>query len=159
MSPIDATPPTPRPTRRRLLWVGGIAALAVGAGVVGMATTRDRFAGTEMTPPEALAAARDGTIHLIDIRRPDEWAETGIPQGATPIDMRRDDFVAALLQATGGARDVPVALICARGVRSDRMSARLAAAGFDRVVDVPEGMLGSRAGPGWLERGLPVARP
>lgn len=31
--------------------------------------------------------------------------------------------------------------------------------GYTRVYDVPEGMSGSRAGPGWLARGLPVIRP
>jgi hypothetical protein len=39
------------------------------------------------------------------------------------------------------------------------MSARLAEAGFTGIVDVPEGMLGSSAGPGWLARDLPVVRP
>jgi len=29
-------------------------------------------------------------------------------------------------------------------------------AGFTRIVDIPEGMLGSSAGPGWLARDLPV---
>ena len=105
-----------------------------------------------------------GDLHLertilIDIRRPDEWATTGLPAPGGGIDMRRDDFVDALLEATGGSRTVPVALICARGVRSDRLSATLASAGFERIVDVPEGMLGSRAGPGWVARDLPVRRP
>ena len=149
------TAPTPN---RRLLLIGG-AALVVVAGGGYAAWSRDRFAGTELTPPEALEAVRTGEIAMIDIRRPDEWEATGIAEGAHPIDMRRDDFVDALLQVTDGRRDVAVALICARGVRSDRMSARLSEAGFTQIVDVPEGMLGSRAGPGWVERGLPVRRP
>lgn len=70
--------------------------------------------------------------------------------------MRREDFVEALTVLAEGDLDRPVALICARGVRSDRTSTRLADAGFTQIIDVPEGMLGSRAGPGWLERGLPV---
>lgn len=36
------------------------------------------------------------------------------------------------------------------------MTERLRAAGFTQIIDVPEGMLGSGAGPGWLKRGLPV---
>lgn len=96
---------------------------------------------------------------MIDIRRPDEWDKTGVAEGARPLDMRRNDFVAELTKMTGGRLDTPVALICARGVRSDRMSARLAEAGFTRIIDVPEGMLGSAAGPGWLGRDLPVVRP
>ena len=52
--------------------------------------------------------------------------------------------------------DVPVALICARGARSFRVTLQLAAFGITDIVDVPEGMLGSAAGPGWLSRGLPT---
>jgi hypothetical protein len=36
------------------------------------------------------------------------------------------------------------------------MNKRLEAAGFDNILDVPEGMLGSGAGPGYIERGLPL---
>ena len=45
---------------------------------------------------EALARADAGSITLIDIRRPDEWAATGIATPAHPLDMRRDDFAARL---------------------------------------------------------------
>lgn len=94
---------------------------------------------------EALARADAGSLTLIDIRRPDEWATTGIATPAHPLDMRRDDFAARLAEiATPGA---PVALICARGVRSARMAEELRAAGFDRVIDVPEGMIGSARRP------------
>jgi len=109
-----------------------------------------------LTVEQAHAAAVAGKILLIDIRRPDEWARTGLGEGAVPIDMRREDFVDALLARTGGARNVPVALICARGVRSRHMTERLNAAGFTQIIDVPEGMLGSGAGPGWLRAGLPI---
>jgi rhodanese-related sulfurtransferase len=145
-------------TRRRLL--GGIGMLLLGGAIGGAAIVRrDRFAGAELTPPEAFAEAAAGDLLLVDIRRPDEWAATGIAEGAVPLDMRRRDFADVLRAAIGSATDRPVALICARGVRSDRLSARLTAAGFTRIVDVPEGMLGSAAGPGWLGRDLPVARP
>ena len=105
---------------------------------------------------EVHKAANDGSVLLIDIRRPDEWQRTGVGQGAVPLDMRRDDFIDVLAELTQGDRAAPVALICARGVRSRRMSARLTEAGFTRIIDVPEGMLGSGAGPGWLKAGLPI---
>lgn len=152
------TDAAPSPSRRTLLLSGAAAVAALG-GAGALMARRDRFAGDEIAPPALLEALRAEEIVLIDIRRPDEWDETGIAEGAVPLDMRRDDFVTALSEVTGGATDRPVALICARGVRSDRMSARLAAAGFTRIVDVPEGMLGSSAGPGWLARDLPVVRP
>ncbi len=144
--------------RRAFVLAGaGAATLAVaGAGGWRFAsrTAAAGAAGT-LTPAEAHRAASNGEIVIVDIRRPEEWAATGVPEGAVPIDMRRDDFASALrAAAAGGAR--PVAVICARGVRSRRTVAAMAAAGIDDVIDVPEGMLGSSAGPGWLARGLPV---
>jgi rhodanese-related sulfurtransferase len=82
-----------------------------------------------LTVAEALAQAQSGAIRLIDIRTPREWEQTGLPQGAVPLDMRRPDFLAALDQLTGGNRAAPVALICARGVRSARLSRALQEAG------------------------------
>lgn len=145
------------PSRRTVL-AGAVAAAALATGAA-VTIRRDRFDGTRMSPTEVLDAVRAGEILLLDIRRPDEWDETGIGEGAHPIDMRRDDFEAELTMLTGGRKNTPVALICARGVRSDRMGARLAEEGFTRIVDVPQGMLGSPAGPGWLELDLPVVRP
>ncbi len=152
--------PTPSRFARRGFLVGAGAAIGV-AGLAGArwfniaATVQER----DLTAPEALAAAQAGEILLIDIRRPDEWARTGIGQGAVALDMRREDFTEALLELTGGATDTPVALICMRGVRSSRMTNRLTETGFTNIIDVPEGMLGSAAGPGWLERDLPVRAP
>jgi len=113
--------------------------------------------GEELSVAEAYAKAASGEVVLIDIRRPDEWRNTGIGEGAQMLDMRRDDFVAALTTLVGGDLDAPIALICARGVRSAAgMTKRLSEAGFTGIMDVPEGMLGSRAGPGWLASELPT---
>jgi rhodanese-related sulfurtransferase len=108
-----------------------------------------------MTPAEVYTALSAGELVLIDIRRPDEWQETGIASGAVPIDVRREDFV----QAVADIRDrtsLPVAVICARGVRSWRTTTALTEAGFTQIFDVPEGMLGSRAGPGWIASNYPI---
>lgn len=135
----------------------GAAAIATGGAVAAQwYNILAENAPSALTPQDAHAGAAAGGILLIDIRRPDEWARTGVGQHAIRIDMRRSDFETALLEAVKGDRSAPVALICARGVRSRRMSKRLAAAGFETIIDVPEGMLGSGAGPGWLKRGLPV---
>ncbi len=155
------TPPSKtsasRLTRRRLLLVG------VGLGGV-VAIGRWRYltapehGNTKFSVQEVHSKQRAGEVVLIDIRTPQEWAATGIAKGAHPIDMRRDDFIAALQQIVGDARDAPIALICARGVRSARMTLRLAEAGFTNIIDVPEGMLGSKAGPGWIKSDLPLVR-
>jgi rhodanese-related sulfurtransferase len=138
-------------SRRGLLAAAGL------AGIMGLAAWRPSGMppGT-IDAAEAHRLARTGRILLVDIRRPEEWGATGVAAGATPLDMRRDDFPAALAALRSGSPDRPVALICARGVRSRRLAARLARAGVASVLDVPEGMLGSSAGPGWIARGLPT---
>jgi len=137
-----------------VLVVGGAAFAARWFNVNGDASAEDA-----LSVKQALALARAGDIHLIDIRRPDEWSRTGVASPAIPIDMRRADFAAVLTSvlATKGQR--PVALICARGVRSNRLRTRLMNAGLTNIIDVPEGMLGSGAGPGWLKSGLPLRAP
>ncbi len=143
-------------SRRSLLLFAGAAAVGVAgyAGVVWRSAPSENAA--TMTPKEAFAAAASGEVLLVDIRRPDEWETTGLPEHAVPLDMRDDGFLTRVREARV-SESQPVALICARGVRSARLTHRLDAAGIGPIIDVPEGMLGSRAGPGWLERGLPVA--
>ena len=133
------------PTRRLVLAL-------LAAGLAAPAQAADGI----LTAAEAHRAAIAGDILLVDIRRPDEWRRTGIPEGALPLDMRRPDFLAQLDQAVGGDRTRPVALICAAGVRTARVATALRRVGFSDIRDVSEGMTGSRAGPGWLRAGLPV---
>ncbi|MEM9497842.1 MAG: rhodanese-like domain-containing protein [Pseudomonadota bacterium] len=133
----------------------GAVSLALVAGIW-IAWGQLKWSGETFSVAEAHQAAFEGDVLLIDIRRPDEWQRTGIGEGAIPLDMRRADFIDALETLTHGDRGTRIALICARGVRSARLSSALSEAGFDRIIDVPEGMLGSFAGPGWLRSGLPV---
>ena len=145
------------PLSRRAVVGTGLAVLAATAAGGGWVFwSRPSFAGSQLSPRQAFEAAREGSIFLVDIRRPDEWKATGIPDGAHPIDMRRKDFIAALDAVTGARKSAAIALICARGVRSAYLSNILTQAGYSSILNVPEGMLGSRAGPGWLESNLPV---
>ncbi|OWU69485.1 hypothetical protein ATO3_21865 [Marinibacterium profundimaris] len=148
----DFSPPV-RLARRDLL-VFGLVGAAVG--LLSYSATRpllpDR-AGS-LTATEAFELAQAGQITLIDIRRPDEWAATGIAPAAHPLDMRREDFADRLAEIADPGQ--PVALICARGVRSARMSQELTTRGIGGIIDIPEGMIGSAAGPGWIARDLPV---
>lgn len=136
-------------SRRILLTGAGAAVVATGLGAT------SSLAQSVMTPPELLEAVRKGSVLLVDVRRPDEWQATGIAEGAVPIDLRRRDFVDAVVAARA-SKTQPVVVICARGVRSRRMTRRLTKAGVVPIIDVPEGMLGSSAGPGWIRRGLPI---
>jgi rhodanese-related sulfurtransferase len=111
---------------------------------------------------EAYRKAASGEITLIDIRTPQEWRESGIPAGALPITMHDPKgpqaFYRNVLAALDNDKKRPVALICARGYRSDWAQAFLARAGLTNVLDVSEGMFGRDGRPGWLKRGLPVER-
>ncbi|MDJ0995654.1 MAG: rhodanese-like domain-containing protein [Dinoroseobacter sp.] len=142
-------------SRRAVFIAAGAAAIGLG-GFLGFTSwsARSDAAGV-LTPPEAFRAAADGDILLVDIRRPDEWDATGLPENALPLDMLDDGFLVQL-QAARASDTQPVAVICARGIRSARLTRRLAEAGIAPIFDVAEGVLGSGAGPGWLKRGLPL---
>lgn len=146
-----------RMTRRGFGFLG-VAAIVGGAVFAARWFNVTAQAGGEgtLSAPDAHKAAVAGNVLLVDIRRPDEWSRSGVGAGAVTLDMRRPDFAEALLLITNGQTDMPVALICARGVRSKAMSRRLSKVGFSNIIDVSEGMLGSGAGPGWLKRGLPT---
>ncbi len=135
---------------------GLLALMAGGSLAAGLYLFGDPARSDPIAPEVALARMQDRSLILVDIRRPDEWALTGVARGAALIDMRDEDFVKTLDRLTGGNRAAPIALICAKGVRSRRTAAKLTKAGFASVLDVSEGMLGSAAGPGWIARGLPV---
>lgn len=111
---------------------------------------------TTISASAAAKSAANSQILLVDIRTPAEWRQTGIAASARPLSMLDPAFTAKLLRLVNSNRDHPIALICARGGKSKQMSARLAATGFTRIIDVPEGMLGSGWGPGWIAQGLPM---
>ena len=150
----QAHDPVPLFSRRRLM-TGAVLAVLGGGVAFYISSLAPDYAGLSLNVLEAHRQAVAGDITLIDIRRPDEWALTGIGEGAHPIDMRRDDFTEALVTLVPD-RAAPIALICARGVRSARMANRMSREGFSNIIDVPEGMLGSAAGPGWLAADLPT---
>ncbi|MEM6408648.1 MAG: rhodanese-like domain-containing protein [Pseudomonadota bacterium] len=147
---------------RRALLTSGVIALGVGgfwaAGGQNLFydVITEASAAEALDPVVAHRLAAEGKITLVDIRRPDEWAKTGSGEHAVRLDLRRPDFIAELDKLVAGNRSAPLALICARGVRSARENNKLIAAGFTNVIDVPEGMLGNAKGPGWIKRGLPL---
>ncbi|MDA1089832.1 MAG: rhodanese-like domain-containing protein [Proteobacteria bacterium] len=106
---------------------------------------------------EAFRRAAEGSIVLVDIRLPSEWRQTGIGVNAKAITMHQSvyKFVDQLKLAAGPEKR-PIALICAEGVRSSAMQRTLRQYGFKGVIDVHEGMIGGKAGPGWIKSGLPV---
>ena len=81
---------------------------------VGSPSTHSTWYAKSSYPVAAHDLAARGEILLVDIRRPDEWRRTGLPQGAVALDMRRADFIAALTDAAGADRDAPIATLRAR---------------------------------------------
>ncbi|MDJ0945501.1 MAG: rhodanese-like domain-containing protein [Kiloniellales bacterium] len=145
-----------RASRRRLLGlIGSVGLLAVLGPRGGLA------AEDTISVQDALKGARSGRLTLVDVRSPEEWRKTGLPEGAEAVTIHGPEglpgFVAAIRERLGAQQDQPIALICATGVRSTAASRALRAAGYTRVLNVREGLFGNQAdGPGWLRKGLPT---
>jgi len=130
--------------------LGALAALAL----VFTATAADPAA--ELSAPDAYAAVAAGKLTLIDIRTPAEWRATGVARGVRRIDMLDPQFEAKLRAAVLGDKSAPIGLICRTGNRTTHVQRWLRQQGYINVYNVKEGMAGSRAGPGWVARGLPL---
>lgn len=120
--------------------------------------SRPEDLGIVMSAKEAHAKALAGELLLLDIRTPGEWRETGLPASAKALTMhqRGADFLAKLDELTGNDKSKPVALICAVGSRTTYLQAILRKLGYSHIINVAEGMIGGRFGPGWIKSGLPV---
>ena len=106
---------------------------------------------------------RQGRLTIVDIRRPEEWRQTGTPRGAIRLSFETHPggpagFVHDLSQALGGDRTKPFAIICRTGNRTGLLLPFLQANGFIAARTIPEGMVGSRSGRGWLRHDLPLDR-
>lgn len=117
-------------------------------------------AGEVMSPTEAHEKAKKGEIVLVDVRTPDEWKQTGLPASGHAITMHqnRQEFVKQLDAALGGDKSKPLAVICRTGNRTGSLVGPLEKAGYTRVIDISEGMVGGRNGQGWIRSGLPVRK-
>ena len=121
------------------------------------------FAGTaahaeveKMTPDVAREMALAGEIILIDIRRPEEWAQTGVPDVALLADMTSPDFLKIITAIRLQSPDTPLAFSCRTGSRSNYLTGELEKLGMSGLIDVVGGLQGSRADKGWIKRQLPI---
>lgn len=136
----------------------------LGVGILSVATymviTARGGSSLVLSAPEAHRLVRAGELTLIDIRTPEEWRHTGVADGAGLVNMVHpggtEGFVRDILAQVDGNPDAPIGLICRTGNRTTHIQRVLTAHGFSRIYNVAEGMVGSSAGPGWLNRGLPV---
>ena len=116
-------------------------------------------AAESISAPEALSKVEAGELVLIDIRRPSEWAESGMASVATPLSMHEKGFLEGLEAIKQQNPGKQIALICATGGRSAFLQKELEKRGLGSTIDVSEGMFGNGQAPGWLKRGLPTRKP
>jgi rhodanese-related sulfurtransferase len=105
-----------------------------------------------LAPAEAAKRVADGNAVLIDVRGPDEWAETGVAAPAALLPL--SDLTGARKQWKAFLeknRDKELILYCASGHRAGRAAKRLAKEGFRTA----------NAGgfSDWQAAGLPVRKP
>jgi len=134
-------------TRRRFsLALGAFSLIPVGA-----------LANSDtLTAEEAYTRMQSGDLILIDVRTPQEWQESGVAEGAWPLDMREPDFGRWIIAVLERNPNHQVAVICRSGNRSGRLMGLFAQNGIDGTLDVTEGMLGGPRGKGWIPSGLPT---
>jgi rhodanese-related sulfurtransferase len=111
-----------------------------------------------MSPPEIATLAKDKKILLIDIRRPDEWQETGVAENAHKLDMTDEMFLAKLSKITEGNRTKPIALICRTASRTRVVQSALSQMGYSSIINVEGGMEGNENDKGWIKHGLPIVK-
>jgi len=105
-----------------------------------------------MEPRDAFPLVRAGTLTLIDVRRPEEWNETGRPARSKGVMLQDPDFVAKI-EAILDSKSEPVAVSCRSGARSAKAAGLLASAGFSDVSDIKGGFMA------WRDQGMPVDMP
>ena len=109
----------------------------------------------QATPEDLKKAMAEGMI-VIDIRREEEWRETGIIEGAHTITAftaqggLHPEFQQKFFGLVTGP-DVPVMLYCRTGSRTTSLgNALIEQVGFSNVTHLTEGIVG------WQEKGHPV---
>lgn len=109
-----------------------------------------------LSAPDAHTRNGAQDLVILDIRSREEWAETGVAEGAWPVSMHEADFSQRLQAILAAYPTDQIAMICATGGRTAYVAEILEKNGVSGIADISEGMMGNRRGPGWIARGLPV---
>lgn len=107
-----------------------------------------------LSPRDAYEASRAQKVLLVDIRGAQEWTDTGLPQGALPLDADAPAFevrIAGLRLDSPGKR---IVLIDRTGAQAVAVAQKLAGRGWRDLAAVRGGVLGPG---GWLSEKLPVS--
>ena len=106
-----------------------------------------------ITVKQAYEGVTSGTHILVDVRRLEEWNETGRPKGSFGITLHDPAFVNKVSQLVEGNKDAAIAMSCQAGGRSLKGSNKLADVGFTNVSNVEGGFME------WEKQGLPIDEP
>ena len=105
----------------------------------------------------------DAGLKIIDIRRPEEWRQTGVVEGShllTAFNARGDlvrSFPAQLKRIV--AKDEPFIMICRTGSRTGHLARALAEqGGYQRVYNVTDGITHWIAEGGKIRKDCPANR-
>lgn len=99
---------------------------------------------------QALKAAQDKTLILVDVRTPAEWADTGVPANAKCKMLQAPDFADYIRSCRAAAPNVPIALFCLSGTRSLKAAKAAHKAGLNNLRIVRGGV------EAWRKAGLPL---
>jgi rhodanese-related sulfurtransferase len=138
------------------LLIGKIKTFAAAVVVLVASTVAATAEAPSLSASDASQRVADGELILLDIRRPEEWKETGIAKGAWPVSMHTPQFPQQLRAILDQYAPNEIALICATGGRTAYVADILEQNGISGVYDVSEGMLGNGTSVGWIENGLPI---
>ena len=101
-----------------------------------------------VSPSEAALLLAEGDAVLIDVREPEEWAQTAIPKAELKPMSTFSDWYDRL------PRDITLIVYCKTGARSHAVVHALSTqAGFTNAVNLDGGIVA------WLADDLPVASP
>ena len=100
----------------------------------------------QATPADLLQAQKDGVV-IVDIRRPDEWSQTGVIAGAETITAfetngsLHPEFQQKFMSLISSP-DTPVLLYCCSESNRNLGTALVEQLGFSHVMHLSEGILG-----------------
>ncbi len=123
---------------------GGAATQASPVADAPAASTAKAPAAVDVAALKAAQAA--GTVTVVDVRTPQEFAEGHVP-GAINIPV---DTISSRLSELASHKEGELYLICRSGARSARAQGVLASAGFAHPINVTGGTLA------WISAGYPV---
>jgi len=125
--------------QRRSLLIGGFLVVSGGASWVLAQVATSVPDNLSREAPSGQTLSADKSTLLVDIRRPDEWQQTGVIDGALLVTYTdAQSFLRTVAPHLKPGQSLSV--ICRSGNRSSRASRQLAEITEAKVVDIQGGM-------------------